>query len=209
VLGAIGNVIGLDTLAGGAFINLGYVLAIILGGLILRLQGSGWRKIGLAKPASWSKTVLAGIAAWIGAVVVFVGVQSIAVGLLTALGMEPSEVDESRFNAIEGDLLLFILLLVLAWTTIAFGEELFYRAFLVSRLIDHAHIGQWTAILLSGVVFGVVHFAEGPVGIFSNGAFGILFGWIYVRSGRNLWITIVGHGLLNTLRFALLYAGAA
>jgi membrane protease YdiL (CAAX protease family) len=208
-LGAIGNVIGLDTLAGGAFINLGYVLAIIIGGLILRLQGSGWRKIGLAKPASWSKTVLAGIGAWIGAVVVFVAVQSIAAGILTALGMTPAEIDESRFNTIEGNLWLFILLLVLAWTTIAFGEELFYRAFLVSRLIDHAIMGTRASVVVSGIVFGVVHFAEGPVGIFSNGAFGILFGWIYVRSGRNLWITIIGHGLINTLRFALLYAGAA
>ena len=38
-------------------------------------------------------------------------------------------------------------------------------------------------------------------------AFGGLFGWIYLSSGRNLWITIVGHGLLNTLRFSLLYYG--
>ena len=32
------------------------------------------------------------------------------------------------------------------------------------------------AILIAGILFGAVHFAEGPVGIFSNGAFGVLFG---------------------------------
>ena len=63
VLGVIGNVIGLDTLVGGAVINLGYVLAIIFGGLILHRQGSGWRKIGLGKPASWFRTILPGVAA--------------------------------------------------------------------------------------------------------------------------------------------------
>ena len=46
------------------------------------------------------------------------------------------------------------------------------------------------------------------MGILSNGAIGGLFGWIYLRSGRNLWITVIGHGLINTFRFTLLYLGA-
>ena len=209
VLGAVGNVVGLSTLAGGAIINLGYLLAIIFGGIILKRQGSSWREIGLGKPASWLKTALFGVGAWIAAVVVFVAIQTIAIGLLTALGLAPSEIDQSRFNQIEGNLPLFILMVILAWTTIAFGEELFYRAFLITRMIDFTTIGKGLAILIAGIIFGVVHFAEGPVGILSNGAFGILFGWIYVRSGRNLWITIIGHGLINTMRFTLLYFGLA
>lgn len=209
VLGAAGSVIGLGTLAGGAIVTLGYVLAIIFGGIILKRQGSGWREIGLAKPASWLKTAFFGVGACIGAVVVFVAIQMIALGVLSALGFAPSEIDQSRFNAIEGNLPLFILMVILAWTTIAFGEELFYRAFVITRLIDFTSMGPGLAILISGIIFGAVHFAEGPVGILSNGAFGILFGWIYVRSGRNLWITIIGHGLINTLRFTLLYVGAA
>jgi membrane protease YdiL (CAAX protease family) len=209
VLGAIGNILGLSTLIGGAFINLGYVLSIVLGGFILQRQGSSWREIGLKQPASWLKTVLSGIGAWIGAVVIFVATQGIAFGILTALGMIPAEIDQSRFNTIEGNLPLFILMLVLAWTTIAFGEELFYRAFLITRLIDQSHIRKWLAITIAGVVFGVAHFAEGPIGIFSNGAIGIFFGWLFVASGRNLWITLIGHGLLNTLRFVLLFTGLA
>jgi membrane protease YdiL (CAAX protease family) len=209
VLGAVGNVVGLSTLAGGAIVNLGYVLMIIFGGLILKGQSSGWREIGLGRPASWLKTALFGVGSFVAAVVVFVVMQTIAIGFLTALGLAPSEIDQSRFNQIEGNLPLFILMVILAWTTVAFGEELFYRAFLITRMIDFTTIGKGLAILIAGIIFGVVHFAEGPVGILSNGAFGVLFGWIYVRSGRNLWITIIGHGLINTLRFTLLYVGAA
>jgi hypothetical protein len=208
ILGAVGNLIGLSTLIGGAIINLGYVLAIALGALVLKRQGSSWREIALKRPESWLKSVLLGIAAGIGAVLVFLIVQGVAAGLITALGLAPSEVDQSRFNPIEGNLPFFVLMVVLAWTTIAFGEELFYRAFLITRLVDHTAMGKAAAILIGGVVFGLVHFAEGPVGILSNGAFGLLFGWIYLRSGRNLWVTIVGHGLINTLRFALLFTGA-
>jgi membrane protease YdiL (CAAX protease family) len=100
-------------------------------------------------------------------------------------------------------------MIALAWTTIAFGEELLYRAFLISRLADHTMLGKKAAVAISALIFGIAHFAEGPLGIISNGAFGALFGWIYLKSGRNLWITVIGHGLLNTFRFILLYTGAA
>lgn len=209
LLAAIGNIIGLSTLTGGAIINLGYVLAIIVGALVLRRQGSGWRMIGLAKPASWPKTILAGLGAAIGAVAAFVLTQAIVIGVLTAAGVSPPEIDQSRFNPVEGNLPLLLLMVALAWTTIAFGEELFYRAFLISRLVDHAGMSNRLAIVISAVVFAVAHFAEGPIGILSNGSFALLFGWIYLKSGRNLWITCIGHGLINTLRFTLLYAGAA
>ena len=207
ILGVIGNLVGLSTLLGGAIINLGYVLAILLGGFILKHQGSSWKEIGLRRPPNWVKTILTGIGAWIGALFIFVLVQNIAVGIMIELGTIPSAIDESRFNSIIGNLPLLILMVILAWTTIAFGEELFYRAFVISRLMDHALLGKSVAILISGTLFGIVHFAEGPIGILSNGAFGILFAWIYVRSNRNLWITYIAHGLLNTLRFVLLYAG--
>lgn len=209
VMGAIGNVVGLSTLAGGAIINLGYVLMIVIGGVILKRQSSSWREIGLGKPASWLRPALIGVGSFVAAVVVFVAMQTIAVGLLTGLGLAPSEFDQSRFNPMEGNQSFSILMVILAWTTIAFGEEMFYRAFLITRMIDFTAMGRGVAILIAGIAFGVVHFAEGPVGILSNGAFGILFGWIYVRSGRNLWITIIGHGLINTLRFTLVYVGAA
>ena len=209
VLGVIGNLIGLSTLLGGAIINLGYVLAILLGGFILKQQASSWKEIGLGRPANWLKTILSGVGAWLGALVIFILAQNLSVGIMIALGIMPTEIDQSRFDSVIGNLPFLILMVTLAWTTIAFGEELFYRAFIVSRLMDHAAMGKWGAILISGTLFGIVHFAEGPIGILSNGAFGVLFAWIYVRSDRNLWITIIAHGLLNTLRFVLLYAGLA
>ena len=208
VLGVVGNVIGVGTLTGGAIINLGYVLAIIVGALVLKHQGSGWRMIGLGRPTSWPKTLLAGFGAAVGAIAAFVLTQAIVIGILTVLGVSPPEIDQSRFNPVEGNLPLLLLMLALAWTTIAFGEELFYRAFLISRLVDHAGMSNKLAITISSIVFALVHFAEGPVGILSNGSFAILFGWIYLKSGRNLWITCIGHGLINSLRFMLLYAGA-
>lgn len=209
VLGTLGTIVGLGTLVGGAVVNLGYVLAVASGAFVLRRQGDSWTAIGLSRPASLPKTALAGVASGIGGAVVFVVVQALAIWVFLSLGAVEPGLDQRRFNPIEGNLPLFALMVFLAWTTIAVAEEWFYRAFLVTRLVDHANVGRWSAVVLAGAVFGAVHFAEGPVGILSNGAFGVLFGWIYLRSGRNLWITVVGHGLLNTARFSLLYVGAA
>ena len=86
-----------------------------------------------------------------------------------------------------------------------------YRAFFVSRvagLFASPRFGSVFAVAAGGVVFGVTHFLEGPVGIFSNGSFGLLFCVNNPRTAHNLWVTIIAHGLLNTVRFILVFAGA-
>ena len=64
------------------------------------------------------------------------------------------------------------------------------------------------AWLGSSALFSLAHFAEGPMGLVTNGVFGLVLGASYLLSGRNLWVTIIAHGLANTLRFVLLYLGA-
>ena len=61
---------------------------------------------------------------------------------------------------------------------------------------------------MSAVLFGAAHFAEGPLGIFMMGSFGLLQALIYLRTRKNLWVTIIAHALLNTLRFVLIFYGA-
>jgi membrane protease YdiL (CAAX protease family) len=46
------------------------------------------------------------------------------------------------------------------------------------------------------------------MGVIETFFFGLVLGVAYLRSGRNLWVTIIAHGLANTLKFAALYMGA-
>jgi membrane protease YdiL (CAAX protease family) len=64
-------------------------------------------------------------------------------------------------------------------------------------------------LVISSIFFGLVHFYEGPLGILLTGLTGLLFGLIYMRSGRNLWVAIIAHGLVNTLTFLLIFFGTA
>ena len=97
-----------------------------------------------------------------------------------------------------------------AWTTIALGEEMLFRAFLTNGLASlfPGARGRWAfALIGSSVVFGLAHFSWGFTGIVETTIMGLFFGIVYLRSGRNLWITIIAHSLANTLGFILVFAG--
>jgi membrane protease YdiL (CAAX protease family) len=102
-------------------------------------------------------------------------------------------------------------MLVLSWTTIAFGEEMLFRAFLIDRLagLFQPTKARWALALTgSSLAFGLIHFDWGSVGVFETTIMGLIFGFAYLRTGRNLWVTIMAHGLLNTLKFILVFSGA-
>jgi len=208
-LGITGTRLGAGTFLGGMLITLGYILTIVVASVVLKLGGTGWREIGLARPNSWPRTVLLGIMTLVGTFLVINAVQWIALNL-PGLAAEPADV--SRFDPVAGNLAIFLLYTVLAWTTITFGEEMLFRAFLISQLegvFQGFKISTALAVLGSTFTFGLAHYQEGPVGILTTAGIGFLFALVYLRTGRNLWVTIIAHGLANTLRFILIFSGAA
>jgi membrane protease YdiL (CAAX protease family) len=91
----------------------------------------------------------------------------------------------------------------------ALGEELGWRGFFLPRLLP---LGQWKAILISGVVWGVWHapvIAQGhnypgyPIlGIFMMIVFcvllGIIFSWLCLNT-RSPWVAALAHGSVNAV----------
>jgi uncharacterized protein len=89
----------------------------------------------------------------------------------------------------------------------AMGEELGWRGFLLPRLLP---LGQWKALLLSGVIWGIWHapviaqghnYPDHPIlGIFLMTVFtvliGIVIGWMYLNT-RSPWVAALAHGSLN------------
>ncbi len=89
------------------------------------------------------------------------------------------------------------------------GEELGWRGFLLPHLIP---IGQWKAIIISGIIWGVWHapaIAQGhnypgyPIlGIFMMIVFcillGTIFAWLYLNT-KSPWIAALAHGSVNAV----------
>ncbi len=70
-------------------------------------------------------------------------------------------------------------------------EEIFYRKLVIDRLRT---FGEWPAVILSGVLFGMIHGNFGQ--FFYATMMGIVFGLIYIRTGR-LRYTVGLHMAIN------------
>ena len=67
----------------------------------------------------------------------------------------------------------------------------------------------WGAsLVITSVLFGLMHFYQGPVGMASTGLIGLLLGALYLIVRRNLWVAILAHGLIDTIGITAAYLGA-
>jgi hypothetical protein len=209
ILGVIGEWLGDETTLGAVIITLSYVLGVVLATVVLKRRGSGWREVGLARPDSWRKTILLGLGAFVVTALAYVAIQVIVQNLP---GLEIAPADKSSYNPIYGNLPLLIIYLISAWTTIVFGEEMLFRGFLMNSLagfFQHAKAKWARALIGSSLIFGLAHFSWGIAGIIETTIMGFVLGFIYLRTGRNMWVTIIVHGLMNTISFVLVYLGVS
>ncbi len=209
LVAGIGEWLGGDTALGPIVIYTAYGLSIVIASVVLKSRGTGWRIIGLARPDSWRRTVLLGVGVTVGTILAGVALQGI---MLNLPGLEIQSSDQSEYNPLHGNLPVLLIMLLASWTTITFGEEMLFRAFLTNSLaglFQHAKARWAFALIGSSVAFGLVHYDWGFAGIVETTLMGLILGFAYLRTGRNLWVTIIAHGLMNTLKFVLVFSGAA
>lgn len=83
----------------------------------------------------------------------------------------------------------------------AIGEELLFRGVLQRNLYEWSK-KSWLAILLSGLVFGLMHFEF--YNFFALCFMGFVLGWIY-NITKNIWLTIFLHFSNNAVSFLAMY----
>ncbi len=108
-------------------------------------------------------------------------------------------------GAVTGGAIAFEWPMVRVVATAPFAEEWFFRGVLVLAFVRLAGVSFWPTAIMSGVLFGAVHvnpwtvdgFAQGwPHGLLTM-AGGIWYAWLAREWGRNLWVVIVAHALMN------------
>ena len=180
--------------------------------IYLRGRGIGWRDLGLrrlpglkAKLLVIPQTVLTGIVFSGAVATVLIGGPAIG---LDFIGQVPDTVGE-RFGDMEGNVPLFLLWLVIVWTAAAFGEEMFFRGYLITRLDTAFADIRWgvvLAIILPALLFGYGHYYyQGLSGVIVTGAIGLVLGAMFVLFRRNLWPVIMWHGVIDTLAFTAMF----
>lgn len=182
------------------------MLLIIWAGL--RLRGQGWAHLGMPirKPsrgdilsALW-KSVIVFVLAMIGFIFGSIVMANI-VGI-------PEPADMSGYNYMYGNLPLLLISLLGVYIVSSIGEEAIYRGFLITRIQelspDTRRI-RVIAVLASALIFGLIHYDWGPMGVGQTTFMGLVLAITYLKTGRNLWINILAHAYMDTILIAQMY----
>jgi hypothetical protein len=178
---------------------------VVLGWLSLRRRGLAWRTLGLRRPTNWVTTI--GVAL----------VVAVAYQMLSELVTEPilarltgARPDLSDFRSLVGNLPAALGMLGLVWTLAAFGEEMAYRGYVLERaaaLGHHSSAAYLVSMLVVSLLFGVGHWYQGAAGVVGSAITGLVFGTLYLKGGRNLWLPILAHGFSDTIGVTWIYLG--
>jgi membrane protease YdiL (CAAX protease family) len=182
-------------------------ILLVLGWISIRLRDGGWKMVGLRKPDSWRKTILWGVLA---------GILIIAAGQLADFAGAKIWHQAAKGPAVlkeaKATWKAALLGLGLVWTFAAFGEEMGYRGYLMTRAADvgnRSKLAYFSALLASSVLFGYGHYYKGPPGILQSAVSGLILGGAYLLSGRNLWVSVLAHGFADTIAIAAVFFGLA
>jgi len=118
--------------------------------------------------------------------------------------------DLSRFASLVGNTPQFLYVMPLVWIFAAFGEEFFYRGFVlesVHRILGGGNAAMVSAIIVQAALFGAGHAYQGPAGMIPIAVGGVVYGLLYWAGGRRLWPLILGHGVVDTMGVTIIFMG--
>jgi membrane protease YdiL (CAAX protease family) len=172
---------------------LAFISSVYLFGM--RRRGISWSGLGLRPPgAGWVVATL-----FLAAIAIPVtGLVTVLVMLVLGLPLENAQLDFLLPDGLSP--LSALLMFLLAGLAVPFAEELLFRGVLYPLL--RQRWGVWTAVLLSALIFALIH-GEIAVGVTAF-LLGILLAFVYEFSG-SLWTSILIHAVNNSTKIALLY----
>ena len=182
-------------------------ILFVLGLASIRLRDGSLSAMGFRRPESWLRVVL--IALFAAALRLIL--SAFVIDPLTQKFWPPAT-PPTEAASIPGNLKVALLTLLFVWSFAAFGEEISYRGYLLTRAADlgnRSALAYWVGMIFVSVLFGYGHYYKGPSGMIDSGVAGLILGAAYLLTGRNLWTSILAHGFIDTCAVVLLYFGLA
>ena len=105
---------------------------------------------------------------------------------------------------------MFIIYLIVSWTTAGLGEELIYRSFFLGQFVSVLKNVKykWTlSLVISSIIFGFSHFNDGTEAIILTAINGFIIGIVYLKTNRNIWAAYITHAFANTVELMIIYFG--
>ena len=117
-------------------------------------------------------------------------------------------IDISSFDELRGNLPVLLISLVFVWASAAFGEEIVFRGYLMTRftkVFGKSIPATIANILFFGIFFGSIHFYQGITGQILSGITGAIIATLFHLKKNDLWFCIVVHGMVDTFALTAIY----
>jgi len=180
-----------------------FIIIIIAIILISYWNDKSLSKIGLQPSISFLKTI--GIALILFAIIEPVLDFVVQPIINKLIGETP---DYSTFQSIAGNFPKYSKYFIFILISAGFGEEILFRGFLFRQfkmIIPEFKFKSLLIVILTSILFSLPHLYQGPSGLIMTFIFGLIFAIIYLKSNYNLWITIILHGLIDSMFITLAY----
>jgi membrane protease YdiL (CAAX protease family) len=168
----------------------------VLGLISIRLRDGNWAAMGLKRPASWRRIFIIALVSAILRILLGQFLVEPVTGFFW-----PKPIAPELANEITGNVKIAFVALLVVWAFAAFGEEIAYRGYLLTRAADigsRSIAAYWIGIVLVSILFGYGHYYKGASGVIDSGVAGLILGAAYMVAGRNLWASILAHGFIDT-----------
>ncbi|OBB74431.1 CPBP family intramembrane glutamic endopeptidase [Mycobacterium sp. 852014-52144_SCH5372336] len=156
---------------------------------LLWRSGITLKSIGLGRPR-WRADLLGGLG--LAALIGLPGLALYQVARLLGMNadVEPAELYDTWWR---------IPVLLLTALANGWAEEVIVVGYLMTRL-RQLRVSSVTAVVVTSVLRGLYHLYQGFGAGLGNLAMGLVFGYVYLRTGR-LWPLIVAHALIDAVAF--------
>lgn len=185
------------------FIDRNFTFFFGLGIVFLILKGSkyDWGRFGFGQKIT-GKTVIKSIV--LATIIFAVFTFLIDPLLIKWLG----EYDLSSIDDIRGNLLGYIILMLIVWIFAAFGEEILFRGYYTKALAELLGNNKTAWVFSAFIVslyFGISHAYQGFIGVVSVFLWSFVISLIFSKNKNNLLLLVLIHGIYDTIGVTLIY----
>jgi len=177
------------------FFGLGVAFLILLG------SNFDWSRFGIGQKIT-QKTIIKSL---IISIVLFIVFSFIIDPLLIKWF---GDFDLSSISDIRGNLLGFIILMIIVWVFAAFGEEILFRGYYMKALAELLGNNNKAWILsafITSLYFGISHAYQGITGVVSVFLWSFVISLIFNKNRCNLLLLVLIHGIGDTIGITLIY----
>jgi membrane protease YdiL (CAAX protease family) len=198
-----------DLIYNQAIIWIANIIMLTIVFIGIKLRGEGLLHFGF----DFKKiTLKEGFKMFIQSIIVFILVlAAFVIGsiiMANITGIPEASSDMSGYNYLKDNLGMLVLTLFGVYIVSSFGEEVIYRAFLINRISELGltnKSGRIFVLVISALVFGLVHYSWGLIGIVQTGFMGLALGISYLYLKKRIWVLILTHIYMDTILMLQLY----